>query len=155
MWRISLIPDGSNNIIPDDDDNIDDDVSMPTFIANSIYECDNTDQLIQFYHATMGHPVISTWCKAIDAGYFRGWPGLTSKQVRRFIKVSEPAEMGHMDQRRTGIRSTKPPSDEPDSMESIPQTPTNDRCHQVYMSITEIEGKLYSDQTGRFPITSN
>ena len=63
--------------------------------------------------------------------------------------------MGHMDQRRTGIRSTKPTTKEADSMDPVPQTPTNDRCHHVYMSITDINGILYSDQTGRFPITSN
>ena len=70
MWRISLLSDGGNNIIPNDDDSITEDVLMPKNVANSIYECDNTNQLIQFYHATMGHPVTSTWCKAIDAGYF-------------------------------------------------------------------------------------
>ena len=155
MWRISLLSNGGNNIIPNDDDSITEDEKIPDFFANSIYECDNTNQLIQFYHATMGHPVISTWCKAIDAGYFRGWPGLTSKRVRRFIKVSEPTEMGHMDQRRIGIRSTKPTINEADSMEPVKQTPKNDRCHHVYMSITDIDGKLYSDQTGQFPITSN
>ena len=100
MWRISLLSDGGNNIIPEDDDDFSEEVKMPDFFANAIYECDNTDQLIQFYHATMGYPVTSTWCKAIDAGYFRGWPGLTSKRVRRFIKVVEETEMGHMDQRR-------------------------------------------------------
>ncbi|KAL7524050.1 hypothetical protein ACHAXR_001126, partial [Thalassiosira sp. AJA248-18] len=62
--------------------------------------------------------------------------------------------MGHMDQRKVGIRSTKSTTD-PDSMEPVPQTPLNDKTHHVYMSIAEVEGRLYSDQTGRFPITSN
>ena len=156
MWRISLIPDGGNNIIPSDDISDDiDAIKIPAFFAHSIYECNNTNQLIQFYHATMGHPVLSTWCKAIDIGYFRGWPGLTAKRVRKFITVSEPTEMGHMDQRRTGIRSTTSTATEGDSMEPVQQTPSNDRSHHVYMSITDIDGKLYSDQTGRFPITSN
>ena len=93
MWRISLLPDGGNNIIPDDEDqDCNTKVPIPDFLANSIYECETTGQLIQFYHATMGFPVTSTWCKAIDAGYFRGWPGLTSKRVRRFIKVIEETE---------------------------------------------------------------
>ena len=158
MWRISLLPDGGNNIIPADDgtSDITSEVIMPKFLANSIYECETTGQLIHFYHATMGYPVVSTWCKAIDAGYFRGWPSLTSKRVRKFIKVVSETEMGHMDQRKVGVRSTKvKPEPEPDSMEYIPQTPLNDKTHHVYMSIAEVEGKLYSDQTGRFPITSN
>ena len=156
MWRISLIPDGGNNIIQDDTaSEFTSEVKMPAFFANSIYECENTSQLIHFYHSTLGSPVVSTWCKAIDAGYFQGWPGLTSTRVRKFIKVSEETEMGHMDQRKAGIRSTKTKADEPDSMESVPQTPTNDKTHHVYMSLTEVEGRLYSNQTGRFPITSN
>ena len=158
MWRISLLPDGGNNIIPADDgtSDITSEVIMPEFLANSNYECETTGQLIHFYHATMGYPVVSTWCKAIDAGYFRGWPGLTSKRVRKFIKVVSETEMGHMDQRRVGVRSTKvKPEPEPDSMEHIPQTPLNEKTHHVYMSIADVEGRLYSDQTGRFPITSN
>ena len=148
MWRVSLIPDGGNNIIPANDaSEITSAVPMPDFLANSIYECETTNQLIHFYHATMGFPVTSTWCKAIDAGYFRGWPSLTSKRVRKFIKVVGETEMGHMDQRKVGIRSTKSDTD-PDSMESVPQTPRNDKTHHVYMSITEVEGRLYSDQPG-------
>ena len=38
MWRISLTDDGTNNIIPDDV-SIEDQVEMPSFFANSIYEC--------------------------------------------------------------------------------------------------------------------
>ncbi|KAL7474692.1 hypothetical protein ACHAW6_000655 [Cyclotella cf. meneghiniana] len=65
---------------------------------NSIYECKNTGQLINFYYATLGYPVISTWIKAIDKGYFQGWRGLTSDQVRCFINPNMQCEQGHMDQ---------------------------------------------------------
>ena len=61
--------------------------------------------------------------------------------------------MGHMDQQRKGLWSTKKVADETDSMEPVPQSPQNDRCHHVYMKISDIEGKLYSDQTGRFLVT--
>ena len=40
-------------------------------------------------------------------------------------------------------------------MDEVPQLPNNDRIHYVYMTITNLDGNLYSDQTGRFPITSN
>ncbi|KAL7484652.1 hypothetical protein ACHAW6_010287 [Cyclotella cf. meneghiniana] len=55
--------------------------------------------LINYYYATMGYPVVSTWCKAIDKDYFRGWNGLISKRVLHFIKPSEHNLMGHLDQR--------------------------------------------------------
>ena len=187
MWRMSLLPDGGNNIIPDDnqimmhdhngDLHLSNSMHTPTYAAslkhflsllhdedeavmplcNNIYECENTNQLIVFYHATMGFPVIDTWCKAIKAGYFRGWPQLTDTRVRRFIKFSEEQELGHMDQRRTGIRSTKPatPIAPDDHMVPYQKEPLNDKTHMVFMTLHECEGQLYSDQTGRFPLTSN
>ena len=112
-------------------------------------------QLIQFYHATMGYPCTPTWCKAIITGYFKGCPGLTAACVRRFIKVVEETEMVHMDQQQQGTLSTKLVFVDPDTMEEVPQLPNNYRRHHVYMKITDLDGKLYSDQTGRFPITSN
>ena len=157
LWRISLIPDSGNNIVPPDQV-----VTLSQPQANNIYECSNTQQLIQFYYATMGYPVISTWIKAIDLGYFRGWRGLTSNRVRRFIKPDAISELGHMDQTRAGIRSTKssllPPTENPplpDTMEPPEQAPHNDKTNMVFLTLAEVEGQLFTDQTGRFPVTSS
>ena len=103
----------------------------------------------------MGYPCKYTWCKAITEGYFKGWPGLTAACVRLFIKLLEETDIGHMDQQRKGTPSTKPIPIDPDTMKDVPQFPNRDRSHHVYMTITDLEGKLYSDQTGRFPIMSN
>ena len=103
----------------------------------------------------MGYPCTSYWCKSITAGYFRGWPGFTAARVCIFIKVVEETEMGPKDQQRQGTCSTKPGLIDPDTMEEVPQFPNNDCSHHVYMTITNLDGKLYSDQTGRFSITSN
>ncbi|KAL7482170.1 hypothetical protein ACHAW6_007858 [Cyclotella cf. meneghiniana] len=60
---------GQNNI--PQDASIQDMFKVPkAHQALSIYECSNTSKLINFYYATMGYPVTSTWCKAIDWGYF-------------------------------------------------------------------------------------
>ncbi len=74
LWQVSLIPDGSNNIIPQHT-NLSDLYETPeNSHANSIHqpicECRNTKNLINFYYATMGYPVLSTWCKAINKDYF-------------------------------------------------------------------------------------
>ena len=131
MWCISLIPDGGNNVIKSVANNdFTSDDEIPSFFANSIYECENIGQLIKFYHATMGYPVTSTWRKAIDAGYFQGWPSLTSARVRKFIKIVPETEMGHLDQRKVGIRSTRATQEtreDPDSMTPVPQAPNNDK----------------------------
>jgi len=127
---------------------------------HQIYECSNKSQLINFYYATMGYPVISTWCKAIDKVYFQGWNGLTSERVQKFIKPSEPSEHGHMDQRRTNIRTTKSSSartasPELDYMIEHEQAPNNDKTNMVFLTIVDIKGQLFTDQTGRFPVASN
>ena len=133
MWRISLQDSESNKFISDDDDA---NCKLPALFANHIYKYENLSQLIQFYHATMASPVVSTLCKAIDARYFQGWPSLTSKRVRDHTNVVDEMEMGHMEQRRTGIRSARPKPKQPprptpdqemaDKMECPPQSPNND-----------------------------
>jgi hypothetical protein len=72
--RVSLIPEGDNNIVPAFN-NINALYMTPENIqahstCQPIYECINKKQLINFYYATMGYPVIDTWCKNIDKGYF-------------------------------------------------------------------------------------
>jgi hypothetical protein len=99
LWHISLIPDGGNTIVPSNQALAQLILTQPPPQITIIYECENTSQLINFYYATMGYPVISMWIKAINKGYFRGWRGLTSDCVKRFIKPSEHSEKGHMDQR--------------------------------------------------------
>jgi hypothetical protein len=71
MGRISLTNDGTSNIIPNYA-SIKDLGEMPSFFANTSYECKNTNQIIQFYHATMRSPATITWCRAIDDRYFKG-----------------------------------------------------------------------------------
>ncbi len=72
-----------------------------------------------------------------------------------------------MDQSCQGKGSTKtassaaipppfPPNSEPiDTMEPLPQEPFNTCTHFVFITIIEISGMLFSNQLGRFPITSN
>ena len=124
-------------------------------ISKNIYKCETTGQLIQLYHKTMGYPCKFTWCKAITAGYFKGQPGLTAACVCLFIKAAEETEMGHMDQQRQGTCSTKTVPIKPGTTEEVPQLTNNYFSHHVYTKTTNLEDKLYSDQTGRFPITSN
>jgi hypothetical protein len=135
--------------------------------ANSLYECNNTYQLINFYHATLNYLVVSTLVKAINKGYLKGFAGLTSRQVCQHIKVNSKTEKGHMDQSHQGKRSTKTsspagipppfPSDGKriDTMEPLPQESFNARMHFVFMSIIKISGMLFSNRLGQFPITSN
>ena len=156
--------------------------------ANSLYECSNTNQLINFYYACFNYPTVSSLTKAINHGYMKGWQGLTSQQVKRHIVVSPEFEMGHMDQTRQGVQSTQDPAGHADSsiqngdasapkgkgqvtlknpppvlirihhnghMEDAPQEPHNARTHFVFCQVHTISRIISSNQTGRFPVTSN
>jgi hypothetical protein len=133
-------------------------------LANSLYECSNMGQLTNYYYACLNYPVKSTLTKAIDKCYLKGWRELTSQQKCHHISVSTESKMGQMDQQCQGVQSTQPtPTTVPlqvpdifnDPMENIPQELHNTCTHFVFMAIYKINGNLFADQTGCFPITSN
>jgi len=184
LWRIKLVDDGWTTKLTIRDDATWPPIPLtttPTGIvmavptndtveeaqANSLYECSNTYQLIHYYYACLNYPVPSSLLQAIDRGYFRGWQGLTSQRVRRHITGSPESAMGHLDQVRQGTRSTQPQTPTSaniptmpnlhidDHMAEAPQAPLNARTNHVFMQIHAIEGVISSDQTVRFPITSN
>jgi hypothetical protein len=127
---------------------------------NSLYKCDNTYQLINFYHATLNYSVVSTLVKAINKGYLSGFSGLTLCQVQQHIKVNNETEKDHMDQSCQGKQSIKtaspagiplpfPPDSKPIyTMELLPQEPFNARMHLLFMTIIKISGMLSTNQAG-------
>ena len=119
--------------------------------AHSIYECEQTSQLIKFYHAAAFSPTKMTWLKAVQNGYFRGWPGLTPDAIKKHIHTEEATIMGHLNQKQQGLRSTKTNNNHTDD---CPQEPNNEKTNEVYIAMEDVQGKLYSDQTGAFPRTS-
>ena len=197
LWRVKIVDNGwtTNITLRDDAKRPAIALSTPprafapaTTHANSLYECSNTNQLINFYYACFNYPTVSSLTKAIDRGYMKGWQGLTSQQVKHHIIVSPKSKMGHMDQTRQGVRSTQDTAGLVDSsilnedasalmeegqvtlknpppvlthlhhnghMEYTPQEPHNARTHFVFCQVHTISGIISSDQTGRFPITSN
>ena len=70
-----------------------------------------------------------------------------------------------MDQVRQGIRSTKPATATSPivlqanlvdtNMDAAPQEPTNKYTHHVFMTSRKGTGSVSSNQSGRFPVTSN
>ena len=119
---------------------------------------------IAFLHGALGNPALSTLCKALDAGFLASWPEITSELVRKYPPRSAAMVQGHLDQTRRNARSTKPtPSTEkqqpaiadPGETDtpppiSLPGKRTND----VYAACFSATGKIFTDQTGRFPHTS-
>ena len=98
----------------------------------------------------MWNPVPSTWIQAIDAGFFTTWPGLTSAAVKNHLQPTIETSKGHMRATRANIRSTKSTSST-----SKHNCGENKRTNEFYTKIIEPTGKVFSDQTGKFPVTSS
>jgi hypothetical protein len=78
------------------------------WLANGAYTTQLQRNTIKFMHAAVFSPTTATWTQAIDAGNFQTWHGLTSATVRKLLPKSMASAMGHRDQQRKNIRSTKP-----------------------------------------------
>eukprot|EP00957_Ditylum_brightwellii_P211531 15366289-Ditylum_brightwellii.AAC.2 len=62
---------------------------------------------------------------------------------------------GHLNQTRQGIRSTKVKK-EATLIDILPQQePDNHKSNYIFETVIEIQGQVYSDQTGYFPRVSN
>jgi hypothetical protein len=72
-------------------------------LANSLYKCSNTGQLMNYYYACLNYPIKSTLTKAIDRGYLKGWQGLTSQWTHHHISISTESKIGYMDQNCQGV----------------------------------------------------
>ena len=70
-------------------------------------------ELIQYLHGFCFSPTTCTFIRAIKNGNFLTWPGLNIPNITRFIPASIATALGHLDQERANMQSTKltvPPS---------------------------------------------
>ena len=119
----------------------------PCETANVVTKLHPTSELIKFLHAAAFSPSPSTWIKAIKAGFFSTWPNLTAEHVTKYLPKSIPTAMGHMDQERKNLRSTKV-----SLHETFETYPICKRTNDVYTHV--LQNHIYTDQTGRFPVQS-
>jgi hypothetical protein len=97
---------------------------------------------VAFYHAAMFYPNVSTWCKAIDAGFLTTWPALTSSQVCCHLPSAAPMIKDHLDQQRANQQSTTAMTGL-----SSPQPPHTTCSHAVYADCqpaTNLTGRFLS-----------
>ena len=137
----------------------------------SVYECENKQQLIKYYHASLGSHPKQTLIEAANAGYLKGCPGLTAAAIRKYVSVEDATEMEHMKQKNQGIQSTTNRSRQGRPSQHTQQSDTaaaiadaislptqeqdNNRTHLVFMSVKRVEGYVASNQTGKFPRISS
>ena len=81
--------------------------------ANVIIRKSSTKKdLIQFYHGACFSPVKSTLLRAIKNGNFLTWPGFTYAATNKFLTTTIPTILGHLQQERKNLHSTKPNDDQ-------------------------------------------
>ena len=120
----------------------------------SAYEIKTKAELVQYLHRHSFSPVVHTWTKAIDAGYFATWPGLTSKLVRKHLAKLLATVKGHLKQDQQNIRSTKP-SIATATLVLPSQHAPPAQSHQLFVEKVRLTGKVSTDQTGHLPVTSS
>jgi hypothetical protein len=159
LWHVCIVDDGWTTNLK-----IDDNVStLPTTaIAHSLYNCNNTQQLTRFYHTYLFLPVDSTLINAIKRGYLKGFPGLTAQRICCHIQINNATKKGHMDQThqcqhstQTNSTSTSNATTVLNDKDVLPDHIDEGLTNLVFMVIHNITELVFSNQTSRFPITSN
>ena len=148
LWRVPITSEGEGQSIipptPPADYNPSQGIIMQSLI-NSIYECDNTKEIIRYYHAAFFSPTKHIMLSAEKLGYFRGCPGLTRKAINNHLGIETATEKGWMTQLRQGAHTTRSPVAVPDETNDectdIPQQePGNSKTHKVYFTATDAGG---------------
>jgi hypothetical protein len=106
--------------------------------------------LVGFYHACLGFPVKQTWLDAIKADNCDTFEGLTYSNAAKYCPDADETIMGHLAQQRQNVRSTKPKQPSPVPLVVLPP-PAPTASNQVFV-VTQPLSKLFTDDTGRFPV---
>lgn len=127
---------------------------VPTI--NAVVRHDLHADFVQYAHACFFSPPNSTFVHALDMGWLRSYPHLTTSMFRQNLPNSVATAKGHLDLNRQGQRSTRncsddesPDTDDADNGETF--DPSAILCLTVSLRDDTIN---YSDLPGRFPVES-
>eukprot|EP00804_Cyclotella_cryptica_P027193 CCRYP_017167-RA/>CCRYP_017167-RA protein AED:0.34 eAED:0.34 QI:0/-1/0/1/-1/1/1/0/307 len=119
----------------------------------NVYELPSIEQTIRYLHAAAGFPTKTTWLAAICQGNYNTWPLDTVSNVHKHFPQLEETQQGHMRSQRQGVHSTKAAPHTKPSTPSL-ATPSHTQ-HDIYIKTYDTRDTVYSDQTGKFPLTSS
>eukprot|EP00957_Ditylum_brightwellii_P023958 1806580-Ditylum_brightwellii.AAC.1 len=108
---------------------------------------------MQFLHEAVGSPVTSTWMTAVKNGYFISWPGLTVDIINKHLQKLVATTRGYIEIQHKGAtyaNTILPIQEEEDITQAPMQEPNNTKTHMMFGAVLN-EGRIYMDQTGRFP----
>lgn len=106
-------------------------------------------ELVEFAHAALFLPSLSTLHQALKRGHIHNFPGLTEHTLKKYPPKSIATVKGHLDQIRKNQKSTKAVRFETDEEEVLIEQ-AEPKSHMCYTAIMETTGQVYTDQTGKF-----
>ena len=125
------------------------------FSADHVYETKSKQELILFYHAACFSPTKRTFADAIKRNAFTSWPGLTVELGNKYFLRKEATTKVHIRQHYKGTQSTRLKQEVPiTTQQELPEILTK-QTNQLFLKVTKFPNKIYTDKTGRFPVTSS
>ena len=128
------------------------------YFAGSAYECKFKKTLVDYLHASCWSPTHSGWVKEITKKLFTSCPGLSVDLVHKHLTKKQSTILGHLQKLRKGLRSTQKKvmhSDPYPEHDQFPQATQSENTNIVFFKTVDLSEKIYTDQTGRFPVTSS
>ena len=101
LSRFSLLPDSEDVAATTSP------AQTTTQAALSAYDLPSVKALVRYFHAAAGYPVKDMWLKAVKAGNYVSWPGLTLANAANYCPSSDATVKGHMVQTRHNMRSRR------------------------------------------------
>jgi len=135
MWQVQLPTKSATNPL-----HATEDLPGPNILqhaAHAAVAAESMPKRIAFLHACAGSPAVSSFCTAVDAGYYTTWPDLTSAHVCQHLK-EPPTAMVQDTWTNSGVtygqpkRSQKPPRPMQTPGEIQPKG-SEERCNHIYV----------------------
>jgi hypothetical protein len=92
-------------------------------------------EMVAFCHAAMYSPVISTMETAMKKGFLPPFTGLSEATLKKYPPPLEATTMGHLDNRRKNIQSTKKRAPAEEDLDGFPnQLIDNQRTNLCFLA---------------------
>jgi hypothetical protein len=134
----------------------------PDKAIHNVYKLKAQPELVRYYHAAAGFPTKPSWLKAIKNKQYALWPGLTWEAVNKHFPESKETLKGHGRKTRSGLRSTKTPTQNNNDDKNAkathlphPLLKQKEAIIQIYDLSDDAKRLMYTNQTGRFPKKSS
>ena len=128
------------------------------YFAGSAYECKSKSTLVDYHYSSCWRPIQSGWGKEITKKVFTSSQGLSFDLVHKYLSKKQSTILRHIQQPRKCLRSTQEKliqSDPAREQDQFPPSTQSRDTNLVFLNTLDLTGKFYTDQTGRFTVTSS